>query len=189
MNPQQRNRVILLVLLGIVVAVVFWYQFLRSPATPGAPPAGPGAPTPAVTANPFIDVAFNYEELMSKIRDVDFRYADARQARDPMIALVGRAGSQFGPRGPQEPSDSTPERQRDEIIYEANRKVVTGIIWDERRPLAVISDVTDDYIVWEGFIFEGQGIMVEKIGPTFVQFRLDVEDEQFQTLIKELKEQ
>ncbi len=187
MDSNQRNRVILLGGLGVVIAAVFWYQFFRSPAaTPAAVASVPTATAElANVESVFEEANFDIEELANSIKDVEFTYAEAREVRDPMVPLLGGTafiefeGTKAG---------ETVTLLDENVIYEANRKKVTGIIFDGASPLAVLSESGEpDEIVSEGFDLGG-GIVVRTIQHNHVVLALQLENETME-IVKELKEQ
>lgn len=187
MRGNQRNRVILLGVLGVVIVVVFYFQFFRgsgvTPPTDASVPAVT-APNVAEIESVFEEADFDIEELADNIKDVEFDYADAREVRDPMVPLLG--GSAFVEFQGSEPGQ-TVTLVDENVIYEANRKKVTGIIWDGNYPLAVLSEVGEpDEIVFEGFDL-GNGIVVRDIQHNHVVLALQLESETME-IVKELKE-
>ena len=187
MDSNQRNRVILLGALGVLVLGVIWFQFFR---TPGA--AVPGASAVAHTTQEavhqaesvFQEVDFNIQDLVQSIKEVDFDYAQVQQVRDPLAPLVG--GSSY--LRTAEAENGAPTTPDHDIIFKANRKTVTGIVWDAARPMAVLSEMGEpDEIVGTGYEFGG-GIVVKEIEPNRVVLSLRLENETTE-LVKELKEQ
>lgn len=174
-------------MLGTVIAVVFWYQFFRSPGIVTAPTEAsvPAEADLTQVESVFEEANFDIDELMNSIKDVEFSYADAREVRDPFLPLLG--GTAFiefeGGSG-----GDAPRLMDENVIYEANRRRVTGIIWDNAFPLAVLSEVGQpDEIVSEGFDL-GNGILVSKIAHNHVVLALRLENETME-IVKELKEQ
>lgn len=175
--------------LGLAIAVVFWYQFFRAPAltTPEAAASVPTTQTDLSTVKSvFQEAEFDIEELAQSIKDVEFNYAEAREVRDPMIPLLG--GTSFLEFQDAPGTEAITTRLDENIIYEASRKKVTGIIWDETFPLAVLSELGEpDEIVSEGFEIGG-GIRVTSIRHNHVVLSLRLENETIE-IVKELKEQ
>ena len=67
------------------------------------------------------------------------------------------------------------------LLYEANRKNLTGIIWDDVTPLAVI----DNAVVYVGYEFE-EPIIVKTIERDYVVLAIAGEDIE---VVRQLKEQ
>lgn len=181
MSPEQRNQFIILGALGLVLAVVFWFMVLRP--KPGAGPtqdateSAGAASTTAVSV--FEDADVDIDELIKNIKEVDFRYAETQEARDPLHPLTKVIQTRI-----EFESGSVEEKQHvEELIYEANRKNLTGILWDKIQPLAVV----DNDIVHVGFEFP-EGIVVSSIERTLVVLTLELENENID-IVKELKEQ
>lgn len=188
MTPDQRKRAILLSVLLVVVVTVLWFQFFRTPSAPETIAAAVATPATAPVAqveSVFQETQVNIDELVKNIREVDFEYRADVQARDPMSPLVGSsyialqraAGDAAGP-----------VRDKQSLVYEANLKHVTGIMWDPHAPMAVIKTPgVGDEVVNLGFEFE-EGIHVKDIGRDHVVLSLKLEGEEVE-IVKELEEQ
>ena len=188
MTPDQRKRAILLGVLLVVVVAALWFQFFRTPSAPEN--VASAVATPASAPMPQVESVFqesevNIDDLVQNIREVDFEYGEDVQARDPMAPLVGssyialqRAAGESG----------MPTRDKQSLVYEANLKHVTGIMWDPQSPMAVIKTPgVGDEVVNRGFEFE-EGIHVKDIGPDHVVLSLKLEGEEVE-IVKELEEQ
>ena len=193
MDPKQREKVIVLALLGLVIVGVLWFQFFRGPsmsapanAVANAPAKAIPAQIAAVAGSVFQEVDFNIEELVQSIKEVDFDYMEARLARDPMAPLL--AGAAFL-RPQARYAHSGTSSMSDSVVYEANRKTVTGIIWDETDPVAVIREPgLPERIVYAGDRL-GAGIVIKAVEQNHVVFAITVDGEEME-IIKELaKEQ
>lgn len=193
MDPKQRQKVIVLASLGLVIAGVLWFQFFRGPSMTSAD-TGASAPVvldPALTLtnskSVFQEVDFNIEELVQSIKEVTFDYMEVRLARDPMAPLL--IGAHFRP-GQPGTSISRPGSSYETLVYEVNRKVVTGIIWDESNPIAVIREPgqLSETIVYPGKNL-GTGIVIKAVERDRVVFSISLGGEHME-IIKELaKEQ
>lgn len=128
----------------------------------------------------FEEADVDIDELIKNIKEVDFKYAEVNEARDPLLPLAN-VSQTILENGSARITRTAPEF--DEIIYEANRKTLTGIMWDETQPLAVV----DNEIVHVGFEFP-EGIVVSSIERNHVVLSLELENENLE-IIKELKEQ
>lgn len=199
-QQDQRKQILTLGALGILlVGVLYWFVFRGNPDTAaivaademaGAPgPAGAAnvqvaSAAPVATAAPnvgtvFVEADFEITQLIQDIREVDFIYADVHEARDPMNPLVG-SGVVFSKLAIE---SGERELDIDDVIYLAESKIVDGIIWDVKNPLAVI----DDEVVKVGYRLH-EMIYVKAIGHDYVVLSVDVDNEQIE-IVRELKEQ
>lgn len=181
----ENMRVPAMVGLFVVVGAILAFQFLGGG---GAGPA-PDFNTAAASGDTeFIEVDFDVAELVKSLEEVKFRYSEVRESRNPMTPLIGSA--QFGTVGEGEMPPiiaSLPQSEREaigNIIYEANRKQVVGIVWDERKPIAIIHDRTGDTVVVVGDRFEG-GIVVKAITLDSVILTVSIEGEELE-IVREL---
>ena len=197
----QRTQIVILAILGIVVVVVLVFQLTRK--TSGGPAGsgkaavtakaghtgakadatakkavGKAAPASAKTSAAANDDAVqikkadvNIDDLLSGIREVDFDYDQNRLPRDPMAPLVGTLTrkKQEG-EAEQAVAPATP--------VQVMNKVVSGILWDARRPLAVV----DNEVVYPGYVYS-DGVLVESIERNHVTFK--VGDSLIQNPLKE----
>lgn len=180
----ENMRVPAMVGMFVIAGAVLAFQFL------GGGGAGPSSSLGMATAardTQFTEVDFDSAELMQNIKEVRFSYSDVRESRNPMTPLIGSA--QFGAGLKIAPIlQGVPVNEREAIgnvIYEANRKQVVGIVWDERKPIAIISDRTGDTIVSVGDRFEG-GIVVKAITLDTVILTVSIEGEELE-IVRELQ--
>lgn len=189
MNEENRKQFLILGALVLVLGFVLWYYVFRGDSSTDAAglnssaqsaDAARGATraTDAGSGSVFLEADFNLEELIQSVKEVEFDYSDARQARNPMLPLTG-ASSLRARRTAAAAADATAEN----LLYEAYRKQVTGILWGSDKPLAVI----DNEVVGVGHLFEGD-IVVKEIGPQHVVLALSTEEGEHE-VVRELKEQ
>ncbi len=208
MNPKQRNKVIILIVLGVIVVFLLWWQLFRpteqdriyqenlaksraqtagvtdvaatgagaadagvpggeEAAAPGVAPApaaaGPAAAPAGGTQIQRSDV--NIDELVAGIKAVDFDYDEVAADINPMTPLVGP----FAP-----PRVATAEGAgvegpaiRQDVQALVRNIRVTGIMWDKRDPMAVVSfpiqgeQVSE--IITRGYTFPELGVTVHDI--------------------------
>ena len=161
MNEQNRKQIIMLAVIGVVLVGVLLRQFVLN--KPAAPPA-PSQSKPAVTAgaagqtapappSQLKTVDVDIDALLAELKPVTFNYMKEKVDRNVMTPLVGVLGGPIAP-GPGSPG---PLMMRD----------VTGIIWDEYDPVAVI----DDEVVQVGHVYP-DGTQVYAIEPNRVIFRV-----------------
>jgi hypothetical protein len=131
----------------------------------------------------FDDVQIDIQELIQNIQPVEFIYDEVKTARDPSVPITkGTVGTNiepiFDPDGPAVDPTS--------LVYLAQLKTVTGIIYDEKDPIAVI----DGSVVNVGFEFretpDAQPIIVKTIGRDSVTLSIPSED---QEITKELSKE
>ena len=190
----QRTQIIVLVILGIAVVGVLIFQMTRTPPGPPIPPDGasktaaavktapgktaPGKTAPAAAGKTGAANAVqikkadvNIDDLLSGIKEVDFDYEQSRLPRDPMAPLVGTlTRKKEGGEEEQAPAPAT--------AVGVMTKVVSGILWDGRRPLAVV----DNEVVYPGYVY-ADGATVESIERDHVTFK--VGDSLIQNPLKE----
>lgn len=198
----QKKQIIILVALCIVVVGVLVFQFTRGSGTPSAGAgkgdaaaktaqsgAGKGAAAaktaPPKTAAPQpsgesgqVDESVqikkadvNIDDLLSGIKEVDFDYDQNRLPRDPMAPLVGTlTRKKEGAETAEAAAPATP--------VQVMNKIVSGIVWDARRPLAVV----DNEVVYPGYVY-ADGVVVESIDRDHVTFK--VGDSLIQNPLKE----
>jgi hypothetical protein len=109
--------------------------------------------------------------LLANIKEVDFDYETERLPRDPMAPLVGTL-TRKAPEGTEEQPAAPP------TAVQVMNKVVSGIVWDERHPLAVV----DNEVVCPGYVY-ADGVTVESIERDRVVFK--VGDSLIQNPLKE----
>lgn len=194
MDPDQKNKAIVLGVLVLSLPVLLWWFVIRK--TPeelameqavaaaqaeGLIVAAAGAPIQSVFEQNPVDI----NELFSRIQEVSFRYADVRTQRDPMLPVSGEQINLLAGRGGGVSGDDEP------VVYVAQRLEVTGIIWDSNDPYAVINDGNVDNIVDVGFkytIYDDR-VRVKSIGEDHVVVEVILSDGEAQEFVKELKEQ
>lgn len=190
MNVENKKQFIALGALALVLGGVLWMVvFKKGPEGP-AIQAGQEASTQmaaATTADTksgmssrissvFQEAHVDLHELIQNIKEVEFNYREEHDGRNPTVALVGdpmlfRTYTDWGD------GDEIAEN----LLYEANRKNLTGIIWDDDTPLAVI----DGEVVGVGHEFQ-EPIIVKAIEQNFVVLAIAGEDLE---VVRQLKEQ
>lgn len=187
MNEEKKKQVIALVAVLLVLGGALWFSFKKdsSASVVEARPTDSSQQTPAATAaagvssrisSVFQEAPVDLQELIENIKEVEFNYRDAHDSRNPTAALVGdpmifRARIVPGAEG----------ELAENLLYEANRKNLTGIIWDDVTPLAVI----DNAVVYVGYEFE-EPIIVKTIERDYVVLAITGEDLE---VVRQLKEQ
>jgi hypothetical protein len=198
MSGQTKKKVIIIVVLLVVALGLLWYQTRPSeqdliyqanvaaqqsgtapaPATPAAstaaaaPAASPGAAAAAAATPRLVQADVDLDELAAGIQQVAFIYEDERSARDPMRPLVGASAAMptTGKGGSQAPPPGQAERA-------ARLMRVTGIVWDDAHPLAVVTDRINnqrsDRVIWPGYVYHPLGIVVDTIEPDRVILRVN----------------
>lgn len=164
MNPETRKQAFVIGLF-VILGGVLVYQFVIKGT--GAPAAQPGAQKPAAqqAAEPVPESARKFagdlsilEDLIKQIREVRFEYLlTARDNESPMKPQVGGLGP-----GPIDPLNSAPRAN------DVERYRVSGIIWDEKEPRAVVEGV----VVWNGYDYKN-GLKVVRIERNRVWFDLN----------------
>lgn len=181
MNPENRNQVIIFVVLMIVLAVVL-YMFVLQPS--GGPVGSSsargddqGAPGGAEAAyqniqSAFVEDAVDVDSLLAKIEDVRFDYSQAHETRNPMKPLVGtnpELASESIMAGSEEGVFSD-----DQLLFYANALAFTGVVFDRVVPLAII----DNQLTYEGFEFDDVDgrISVKQINEDNVVLEVQLEE-------------
>lgn len=189
----QKKQLIIVGILGVVLVGVLAYQLTRSapgPADTGkvdvaaAKTSAVGAKKTAKTASAGADKTkkeedeLNIAELLEDIEAVDFVYEHEKTARNVMAPLLGVTPT--GGVGP-EASIITGKEVDNFTMMDLMQKVVSGIMWDEVRPLAVV----DDEVVYPGFeyVYGDEVAVVESIEQDHVTFRF--QDALIQVPLKE----
>tara|TARA_R110001592_G_scaffold22785_8_gene90285 strand:+ start:786 stop:1316 length:531 start_codon:yes stop_codon:yes gene_type:complete len=163
MNQENKKQIIFAGVLGVVLVLVLVYQFVFNTG----PATVPKAPAPSTTdklaantsAKPHARLKktdVNLEELIEKVEPLTFRYEDHRIPRNPMTPLVGRIIDV------NNPSLFLPASETS-----ITQKTVTGIIYSEFEPAAIV----DDELVSEGHQY-ADGVVLTKIEPKRVWFKL-----------------
>jgi len=169
MDEQKKKQLIVAGALGAVLIGVLVYQLVLA----GNPPPAPGGgektatgekkPAPAKTAakpkkgeevNLLEATEIDIEELMKSVEVQPIDYSAVKIARNPMSPLVGI---------PVLPPENTDAPVAANAPKPVPKKEVTGIIWDDVSPVAII----DNMVVNEGYIF-ADGVVVQSIEPTRV---------------------
>jgi len=188
MDPEQKKKAIILGVLVLAMPVLlWWFVFRTSPEeaafnkaqaeslnVPGAPPI----------QSVFDQNPVDLNGLFASIQEVSFRYANEQIPRDPMLPVSG-AQINLGRTPGGLDADDEP------VVYVAQRLEVTGIIWDEDEPVAVINDGSVDNIVDIGFTYPNfnDRLRVKFIGEDYVVVEVILSDGEAQEFRKELKEQ
>ncbi|MCH7910808.1 MAG: hypothetical protein IIB38_14480 [Candidatus Hydrogenedentes bacterium] len=192
---EQRKQYLILGVLGLtLVGALYWFALREDPemaairATAeqaGAPgPVGQMASVRPVSAVPsnvgtvFVEADVDINQLIENIKEIDFVYADQHDTRNPLIPLVGTSALVYTSRG-QLVRGAVGEEN---LLYEAQRKIVSGIIWDPENPLAVINDE----VVGVGSHL-AEGILIKMITRDRVVLSVSFENENIE-VIRELKE-
>lgn len=177
MDTKQVRKFAAIGVLGIVAAVVIFMQMrpsdeqrkiqenFRKGQEQGA--VQPAATQPAggqQALAPTLQSQFQMSnvqigDLLAGVQRENFMYDDVRIQRNPMQPLVGAgAPLQFSSVTTQLSDEMLSER-----ISNAIRNMrITGIIWDEIYPVAVVNDE----IVHNGYVFSDTGIRVASIEST-----------------------
>ncbi len=178
MNAQNRKQIIIAGVLVVVLLVVVVYQVFIAGGTPTAPPSVQTTRTPQTVpprtpaAQPIMleTVDIDPEQLLREVEVVPFDYQLNRIDRNPMTPLIGTV---TGPRMPVYSPGTLPR------TVEVLQKKVSGIMWDEREPIAVV----DNEVVAPGHEYP-DGVLVHSIEPDRVVFK--VGDSYYPVPIKEL---
>jgi hypothetical protein len=189
-NPKQRRNVIILVVLGLATAVVVYLQVFKESeqdriyrenqaksqsepaAVPGAPAATPaavsaaaGTGAAATQGSAFQRADVDIDELISGIKEVDFDYDEVAADVNPMTPLVGP----FAPQRLASTESGAQEVvvQRPDIQALIRNLRVTGIMWDQYDPMAVVRFPVQGEMISEvvtrGFEFPDMGVTVHDI--------------------------
>lgn len=188
MNEEKKKEVIVLAVLLLVLGGAIWFfVFKKDPAGPtiqarptdSAQQTLSGEAASGVSSrisSVFQEAPLDLQELIQNIKEVEFDYRDAHDSRNPTRALVGDPMVFRARRIPGGESELA-----ENLLYEANRKNLTGIIWDDVTPMAVI----DNAIVYVGYEFE-EPIIVKAIERDYVVLAITGEDLE---VVRQLKEQ
>ena len=174
MNEQNKKQIIMAGVLAVVLIGVLVWQFVLapSPAPPSATTDTPEASTsvpqpgqhgaPGEQAESLATIDIDVEELIQSVEVQPIDYAMVRIRRNPMEPLVGALSTDTTTVETSEVDASGMPTQRT-----LRRRNVTGIIWDARKPIAIM----DDIVVYEGYEF-ADGVVVHEIEPTRVLLRI-----------------
>ena len=176
MNDQNKKQIIIAAVLGVVLVGVLVYQFVLS--APPPPPttgtqktqtqkAAPRTTRTAASTAQTAAVAPEEIDLKSMIASVEVKpidYPAVRIARSPMTPLVGQMRPQA--------AAGTDEEGVDEVLTQISidttaSKQISGIIWDDDYPVAIV----DDVVVHIGYRFPN-GALVHQIDRTRVLFKV-----------------
>ena len=189
MDPEQKKKAIILGVLVLALPVLlWWFVFRTSPdeaAFNQAQAANQNVPGTPPIQSVFDQNPVDINELFASIQEVSFRYAEEQIPRDPMLPV---SGAQIGVLGGANGGISMADEP---VVYVAQRLEVTGIIWDEDAPVAVINDGSVDNIVEVGFTYPNYNnrLRVKSIGEDHVVVEVILSDGETQEFRKELKEQ
>lgn len=134
-------------------------------AAPGPDPAAPAGAAPAGGGPRIQQSDVNIDELVAGIREVDFDYDEVAADTNPMTPLVGPFAPQRVATAEGGPGEGPAIRQDVQALVRNVR--VTGIMWDKRDPMAVVSfpiqgeQVTE--IITRGYAFPDLGVTVHDI--------------------------
>lgn len=170
----QRRQIIIVGTLGLLLVGVLFYQFAikgveapatakpagSAPATGAAAAAAPASAAPGAATEPAAAAEIDIDALLASIKEVDFDYEKDRVPRDVMAPLVGKVAvrtEEDGAGAPVAPA----------TLGKVMSKVVSGIVWDESFPVAVV----DNEVVEAGYEY-ADGTVVESIEEDHVVFRV-----------------
>lgn len=172
----QRNQVIFVIVLVVVLVGVLVFQFTKKPERPAGaadPVLAAGQPAMPIAVAQLRETDVDIKALLGSIKEVDFDYDRERAARDPLTPLVGALA-----RRTTEDEVAVEEVPR-AILSEILSKTVSGIVWDAQRPVAIV----DNEIVYPGYLYP-DGTSVAQIEPRRVVFK--VGDSLIQVELEEL---
>jgi hypothetical protein len=155
MNNVDPKQLRLLVILGfgLIGAGIYLYMNLAG----GGTTARSTTKAAAVAEQPrFVDVDIDVKDLLQKVEGVNFDYQQARTDRDPMKALIGRGSSSVD-------AGVAPVLTPGGV----QRKSITGIVWDQYSPRAVV----DGEVVGIGHVY-ADGVEVYDIEEKRVTFKV-----------------
>ena len=134
-----------------------------APASPSPAAAGSAGANETAEAEPQGGYGADLDELLARVKEVDFEYDAVAIQRNPMRPLVGAATPRMVTAMTGRPGDP-PNAQGLALL--AGRMSVTGIVWDADDPIAVV----DNEVVHRGYEF-ATGVVVEDIEPSRVVLR------------------
>ncbi len=159
------KQILMLSVLGLALVFFLGRAFLGG--APPVPPSDQGAaagaagtaggaasatPAPANAGGTQLRQSnVNIDELVAGIREVDFNYETSKLDRDPMTPLVGRMAARAATQRQLAAAKSgeNVSEQQSAAIGAVETMRLTGILYDEHKPLAVI----DDTVVGVGYEF------------------------------------
>jgi hypothetical protein len=184
MDAKQVRKFAALGVLSVVAAVVIYMQmrpsaeeraiqenFRNSQDQAAAQPAAGTATAQQQAASPSLQSQFQranveIEDLLAGVQRENFMYDDVRIQRNPMQPLVGSAAPVNFKMSDSKGSD---EMLSERITQAIRNMKITGIIWDEVYPVAVVNDE----IVYNGYVFQDTGIRVASIESTRIILQFD----------------
>lgn len=190
MKKDNKKQIILLVILGVVAVGMVGRSIMVSPGGSAAGSAKKDSLTTKTNSegivefkSVFEEVNVNLTELMQNIKNVEFQYSTAQIARDPSVPIrKGDVSNSINTTLPPTGPSVTP----DSLVYLAQLKFLTAIVYEEVNPMAVI----DNQVVSVGYEFretpDAEPILVKSIGVDFVVLSIPSEDQEVtKELIKE----
>ncbi len=184
MNGKNRNKIIILAVLGLVAAYFvlkpffsesdFDRQYRENMAKSGQnqPAAGDAnsaagqadAPSTAVKSQ-FQKASVDVDQLISSIKEISFNYDTDRMQTNPMTPLVGPAAHQAlasASSTGDTPGGALAVGSESQMVLRTFR--VTGILWDKRDPMAVVTypvkgQLTSE-VVTRGYVFPDLDVTV-----------------------------
>jgi hypothetical protein len=178
-NPKQKRNAIILGVLGLVAAYfiyknvfgeteqdrIYRENMAKSAAQQAAGPAdGAAAAGPAVKSQ-FQKASVDIDQLIASIKEISFNYDTDRMQVNPMTPLVGPSAHQAlasATSTGETPGASLASGGDSQAILRTFR--VTGILWDKRDPMAVVTypvkgQLTSE-VVARGYTFPDLNIKV-----------------------------
>jgi hypothetical protein len=179
-SEENRKQVLALVALVAILGVAIYYA-MNSVGGGGTTASAAGAASKAKSGSPgagtiqfqsvFEEVNVDINSLIQKIKEVEFEYGESKSARDPSRPVLS-TGEVLDPNFPPSNVNVSP----DSLVFLANQKELTGIIWDQTSPLAVV----DGEVVGVGHEFRdteaAKAIVVKTIGTDFIILSIPSED-------------
>ena len=184
MNPQNRNKIILLAVVGVVALYFVLKPFLvesefdkkyRENLAKAPQPSAQGGQSDATAPNAagggpavksqFQKAAVDVDQLIASVKEVSFDYDTERTQVNPMTPLVGSAAHKAinGSPAPGENGGSPQAGIGDsQAVLRTFR--ITGILWDKHDPMAVVSypvkgELTSE-VVTRGYTFPDTNLRV-----------------------------
>jgi hypothetical protein len=161
MDDQQKKQMIMLGVLLVVLVGGLVKVFILD-ASPAVAPNPRAAVDTEVKRLTVVDI--DVDKLLEEIEVVPFNYLLNHIDRDPMRPLAGIRD----PRIIIDPKEGI-------VAGPWMNAKVTGIIWDEHNPIAVIrddvEDTSEDRVVYVGYKY-ADGVTVNAIEPTKVIFKV-----------------
>jgi len=182
----QKKQLLIVGILGVVLAAVLGFELTKGPPGPantaaadmsalkkaeGGATSGTAKPPTSTKAAPLVakDGEMDINKLLGEIKEVDFDFRAKKMPRDVMEPLVGLTTGKTGEKKTQKKG---PKPGGTNVIG-IMQKVISGILWDPIRPLAVV----DDEVVYPGFEYKDIDgnviVVVESIEQEFVVFKFE----------------